>query len=56
MTVDRYKFAALEGRFGYWTSRAIVLCAILWTIIGIMYLGGTMHDLFCAEHGAWPLV
>jgi len=56
MTADRYTFAALQARFGYWTSRASVLCILLWTIVGIMYLGGSFHDLFCAKHGAWPLV
>ena len=56
MKSDRFYFSMLEQRFGYWTSRAIILCVAVWLIVALTRLGRFFHDMFCAQHGAWPVL
>jgi len=56
MTSDRFEFSMLEKRFGYWTSRAMILCVAVWSIVVLTRVGRLFHDTFCAQHGAWPVL
>ncbi len=54
MTIFRSKLASLEQRFGYWTSRALILFIVVALAVLGTRLGRLLHDLLCAEHGVWP--
>ncbi len=56
MTIFRSKLASLEHRFGYWTSRALIVFLIVaLAVLGTLF-GRLLHNLFCAEHGLWPIL
>ena len=56
MTSERFKFSIFEKRFGYWTSRALILCLAGWSIVILTRMGRLFHEMFCAQHGAWPVL
>jgi hypothetical protein len=56
MNALKTRLRVVESRLGSRSSVGLVLLISVWSLVGLVEFGRQLHDLFCAEHGAWPLL